>query len=98
MITLEIKDVSSLLDRLDTLTEEIRRMSAHHRIIVSTIQEHGAVIERLAAAHERLRFYCPMFELEKTQKSTVTGNGSDKRGSSPHVYAKLDEATKEGED
>jgi len=85
MITLEIKDVESLLDRLDTLTEEIRHMSAHHRVIVSTIQEHGAVIERLVAAHERLRFHCPLFEMIESKQMKAGNGDTDVRESSPHI-------------
>lgn len=87
MITLTINDVNSLLSRLDTLTDEIRRLSAHSRIVEATIHAHGAAIEHMDSSLRKLQFHCPLFEAAESRK-TKTGNGdTDVRESSPHISA-----------
>jgi len=91
MITLTIKDVNSLLERIETLTREIRTLSTNTRGVMSTVHAHGAAIGRMEKSLENLQYHCPMFHLEEDRKRGVaTGNGDDKCGSSPHIYDELE--------
>lgn len=95
MVTLTIRDVESLLSRIETLTDEVRKLSANNRIVVSTVHAHGAVIERMETSLRTLQFHCPMFEMVES-KQTNAGNGdTDVRESSPRICAELEDTNKD---
>jgi len=94
-------DVRKLFAKLDEVkTEmvgvraELKRVAANSQLVVAQVQEHGGCIDRLEGAISRLKYRCPMFELEDKPQEGPADNGSERLRPSSSEYAALDATTK----
>jgi hypothetical protein len=78
----ELAKINRRLDGIDASGEETKKamksVAADSRVVVSTVQAHGGVIEKLERSLTRLDLRCPLMKPDTSEFLKVEGGNSDR--------------------